>query len=87
MASSSSWKEEIRDTVRKEVSRILGNTMEKACTKEPYKILLARTLCEFFPTLRFLSDLVPTHLPGQYQGEMSMQSDVIPLPVLMKDEI
>ena len=50
--------------------------VEKACTRERYKILLARILCEFFPAFRFLSDLVPTHLPCQYQGEMSMRSDV-----------
>ena len=58
---------------------------ESAETKDRYKILLARILCAL-PAFRFLSDLVPPDLPVQYRDEMSTRSDVIPLPVLMKDE-
>lgn len=58
---------------------------ESAEAKERYKILLARILCAL-PAFSFLSDLVPPYLPVRYRDEMSTQSDVIPLPVLMKDE-
>ena len=58
---------------------------ESAETKDRYKILLSRILCAL-PAFGFLSDLVPPDLPVQYRDEMSTRSDVIPLPVLMKDE-
>lgn len=59
---------------------------EMACTRERYKVLLARILCEHFPAFHFLKALVPDHTPCLYSKEMSSQSVVIPFPVLMKDE-
>jgi len=43
-------------------------------------------LCELFPAFQFLSGVVPVRTPCQYQAEMSIASEVVPLPVLMKDE-
>ena len=59
---------------------------EKTCTRERYKIFLGRILCEFFPEFNFLKNVVPTRTPCLYPGKMSLQSVVVPLPVLMKDE-
>ena len=59
---------------------------EVQCTQERYKIFIARLLCECFPSFDFLKDVVPAHTICQYPEEMSSQSIVVPLPVLMKDE-
>ena len=59
---------------------------EVQCTQERYKISIARLLCECFPSFDFLKDVVPAHTICQYPEEMSSQSTVVPLPVLMKDE-
>ena len=59
---------------------------EVQCTQERYKIFIARLLCECFPSFDFLKDVVPAHTTCQYPEEMSSQSVVVPLPVLMKDE-
>lgn len=59
---------------------------EQRCTTERYKIFLGRILCEFFPAFQFLRGVVPARTPCQYQAEMSSESVVVPLPVLMKDE-
>lgn len=59
---------------------------EQRCTRERYKIFLGRILVELFPVFQFLSDVVPVRTPCRYQAEMSYESTVVPLPVLMKDE-
>lgn len=59
---------------------------EQICTRERYKIFLGKTLCQLFPAFQFLSGVVPVRTPYQYQAEMSTVSEVVPLPVLMKDE-
>ena len=59
---------------------------EQICTRERYKIFLGRILCDLFPAFQFLSGVVPVRTPCQYQAEMSIMSEVVPLPVLMKDE-
>ena len=59
---------------------------EQICTRERYKIFLGRILCDLFPAFQFLSGVVPVRTPCQYQAEMSIISEVVPLPVLMKDE-
>ena len=59
---------------------------EIQCTRERYKIFLGRILCESFPAFNFLKDVLPAHTASQYSAEMSTQSVVVPLPVLMKDE-
>ena len=59
---------------------------EQRCTRERYKIFLGRILCELFPAFQFLIGVVLERTPCRYQAEMSAQSVVVPLPVLMKDE-
>ena len=59
---------------------------EIRCTRDRYKILIARILCESFPAFDFLKDVFPDHTNCQYPREMSSRSVVVPLPVLMKDE-
>lgn len=59
---------------------------EQLCTRERYKIFLGRTLCELFPAFQFLSNVVPVRTPCQYRAEMSIASELVLPPVLMKDE-
>ena len=60
---------------------------EIECTRDRYRILIARILYESFPAFDFLNDVLADHTDCQYRKEMSSQSVVFPLPVLiMKDE-
>lgn len=58
---------------------------EIQCTRDRYKIFIRRVLCELFPSFDFLKEILPAHTPCQFPEEMSYQSVVVPLPVLMKD--
>ena len=51
-----------------------------------YRIYAGRIVVKVFPALSFLADLVPKHIPHQYSEEMKQKSEVITMPVLMKDE-
>jgi hypothetical protein len=55
-------------------------------TKERYKFLVAKILCQYFPAFKFLEDLVPAHLEHENTEAMNKKSTVVPFPVLMKDE-
>jgi hypothetical protein len=55
-------------------------------TKERYKLLFAKILCQYFPAFKFLEDLVPAHLPHEHTEAINTKSVVVPFPVLMKDE-
>ena len=68
------------------MDRLTLTDEEVQCTRERYKILIGRILCEVFPSFDFLKDILPAHTPCQYAVEMSTRSLVVPLPVLMKDE-
>ena len=59
---------------------------EQRCTRERYKIYIGRILFKLFPAFQFLSGVVPVRTPCRYQAEMSCESVVVPLPVLMKNE-
>lgn len=59
---------------------------DKRCTRERNKIFLGKILCEVFPAFDFLKSVVPAQTPCRYRDEMSTESVVVPLPVLMKDE-
>lgn len=59
---------------------------EVHCTREHYKIFIARILCELFPSFNFLKDIHPAHTPCQYAVDMSSQSLAVLLPVSVKDE-
>ena len=59
---------------------------EIQCTRDRYKIFTARVLCESCPSFDFLKEVVPARTPCKHAEEMSSQSVVVPLPVLMKDE-
>lgn len=51
-----------------------------------YRIYAGRIITKAFPKLSFLADLIPKHIPHQYSEEMKGKSEVVTLPVLMKDE-
>ena len=51
-----------------------------------YRIYAARIIVEFFPALDFLADLLPKHIPHEYSELMKQKSNIITMPVLMKDE-
>ena len=51
-----------------------------------YRIYAARIFVEFFPALDFLADLLPKHIAHEYSELMKQKSDIITMPVLMKDE-
>ena len=51
-----------------------------------YRIYAARIFVEFFPALDFLADLLPKHIPHEYSELMKQKSDIITMPVLMKEE-
>ena len=74
----------LSDCNMKELLKI--SEQEQRCTRERYNIFLGRILVELFPVFQFLSDVVPVRTPCRYQAEMSFESTVVPLPVLMKDE-
>lgn len=46
----------------------------------------ARIFVEFFPAFNFLADLVTKYISHEYSGLMKQKSNVITMPVLMKDE-
>ena len=48
--------------------------------------MLLAYLLSFFPELDFLVDLLPKHIPHEYSELMKQKSDIITMPVLMKDE-
>ena len=51
-----------------------------------YRIYAGRIFVEFYPALDFLADLLPKHIPHEYSELMKQKSDIITMPVLMKDE-
>lgn len=51
-----------------------------------YRIYAGRIIVKVFPALAFLADLLPKHIPHEYSEEMKCKSEVITMPVLMKDE-
>ena len=51
-----------------------------------YCIYVGRIIVDVFPKLNFLADLLPKHIPHQYSDEMKQKSEVVTMPVLMKDE-
>jgi hypothetical protein len=53
---------------------------------ESYKLIVGQIMCEFLPAFKFLSYVVPVHLPHENQEAMNQKSNVIPFPVLLKDE-
>jgi hypothetical protein len=55
-------------------------------TKEQYKLLVAKILCQYFPTFKFLEVLIPDHLEHENMEAMNKKSTVVPFPVLIKDE-
>ena len=59
---------------------------EIRCTRDRYMIFIARILRESFAAFDFLKDVLPDHTDCKYSREMSSQSVVVPLPVLMEDE-
>ena len=62
------------------------NAEEMKSTRGRYKVFLEKILCHNFEYFRSLSAVVPDHTSCRYQDEMTSQSIVVPLPILMKDE-
>ena len=55
-------------------------------TKERYKLLVAKILCQYFPTFKFLEDLLPDHLEHENMEAMNKKSTVVAFPAVIKDE-
>ena len=51
-----------------------------------YHIYAGRIISKAFPKLSFLADLIPKHILHQYREQMNRKSEVVTLPVLMKDK-
>lgn len=51
-----------------------------------YRVYAGRIIVKEIPQLSFLADLLPKHIPHQYSEEMKEKSEIITMPVLMKDE-
>ena len=54
--------------------------------KSRYKTIVARLLFEHFPPFAMFQSYVPQQTDCLYTKEMSIKSDVITMPILMKDE-
>lgn len=50
------------------------------------EVIVSRILVKYFPSLAFLSSVVPKHILHKYSKQMAEKSEVIVLDVLMKDE-
>lgn len=63
------------------------SAVEKECTRQRYKIILARILWRLLPAFSFMENLIPDLHPPSCQAEkMNNKSIVVPFPVMMKDE-
>ena len=51
-----------------------------------YRVYAGRIIAKAIPKLSFLAEVLPKHIPHQYSEEMKVKSEVLTLPVLMKDE-
>ena len=51
-----------------------------------YLVYAARIFVEFSPALNFLANLLPKHISHEYSELMKQKSDIITMPILMKDE-
>ncbi len=59
---------------------------DRACTKERYKDIIARMVCEFLPAFHHFKNTASNNSICKYDQAMKMQSIVVPFPVMMKDE-
>ncbi|XP_078365968.1 uncharacterized protein LOC144650183 isoform X2 [Oculina patagonica] len=50
--------------------------------RNDYIILVARVLVEFFPALKPLQDVIPSHISHRYSSEMAKKSCIVGLPVV-----
>ena len=74
----------LKDTNFQDIVRL--NEEEIDCIRTRYRILIAKHLKECFAAFASIHEYVPQTTHCFYQQEMSVKSDVITMPVLMKDE-
>ena len=65
----------LSDTDVKSLVAITSQEINK--TRECYKVLVARLICEFLKEFYFFKDLVPMHISSEYEEEMTKKSVVI----------
>ena len=51
-----------------------------------YRIYAGRIFVEFFPALGFIDNFLPKHISHEYSDAMKQKSNIITMPVVMKDE-
>ncbi len=64
----------------------LPHSEDIQAVKENLMILVSRILVQYFPTLAFLSKVVPKHILHKYSTEMAKKSEAVVLDILMKNE-
>ena len=72
------------NTVQPGIFLLSDNELKEIINR--YRIYAGRIIVKVFPALAFLADLLPKHIPHEYSEEMKCKSEVITMPVLMKDE-
>ena len=62
------------------------NPLELEAIRSRYRILVANILFEHFPAFSMFKQYVPGSTECMYKQEMSAKSDVLTMPIMMKDE-
>ena len=52
-----------------------------------YKVLIGRILAEYFQELKWMGEVLPTHMPHTYQEQMAQKSLIHPLPIQFRNEV
>mgnify|MGYP003536146883 CR=1 FL=1 len=53
---------------------------------QSYKVMVGRLMSKHFSAFRWLKDVLPLHIPHQYQDQMAKQSSVIPVKLILRNE-
>ena len=76
-----------RDLGKSDVRELVAVTdAELDAIRSRYRILLAKYLFEHFPEFRVLQHHIPSTTDCMYSEQTCLKSEVIPMPILMKDE-
>ncbi|XP_028403253.1 uncharacterized protein LOC114525978 [Dendronephthya gigantea] len=62
------------------------NQLESDAIRNRYKILVANILFDQFPAFAMFRDYIPARTNCEYEKEMARKSEVLTMPVVMKDE-
>lgn len=64
---------------------ILSSTDQKNLLQS-YRVMVMRLMVKHFPAFKWMEDVLPVHIPHQYQEQMSKQSAVIPVKLILRNE-